>query len=138
MLARMTWTPAARRSPGVRAFTVAWVPTGMNWGVSITPCGVVSEPTRASPMPAGREVKATGEAMAAAYAMNMASPKLKNRYPSARAVAIGAQQRVARVERRRRWHPGLDEGGDQEQQRAARQVEVGDQGVDGRESVAAG
>ena len=71
---------------GRSALTVAWVPTGMNCGVSITPCGVVSEPSRARPTPAAREVKATGADMAAAYAMNIASPKLKNRYPSASAV----------------------------------------------------
>ena len=35
MLPRIICAPAARRSPGVSAFTVAWVPTGMNWGVSI-------------------------------------------------------------------------------------------------------
>src|SRR6476660_3933622 len=38
--------PTSRRSSGWRALTVAFVPTGMNWGVSTTPCGSSSRPTR--------------------------------------------------------------------------------------------
>ena len=48
--------PAARRSPGVNAFTVAWVPTGMNWGVSIVPWAVVIRPRRARPTMVGSNV----------------------------------------------------------------------------------
>src|SRR5271170_2376832 len=40
-------TPRFSRSCCVWPFTVAAVPTGMNAGVSITPCGVVSRPRRA-------------------------------------------------------------------------------------------
>ncbi|BDV44130.1 hypothetical protein GURASL_30530 [Geotalea uraniireducens] len=36
-------------SSGVIAFTVAWVPTGMKIGVSIVPCAVAKEPSRARP-----------------------------------------------------------------------------------------
>src|SRR5205814_6244268 len=54
----MTWTPAARRSAGVWLLTDAWVPTGMNCGVSITPCGVWSSPRRATPTLVGRVLKA--------------------------------------------------------------------------------
>ena len=44
-------------SVGVRPLTVAWVPTGMNAGVSTAPCGVSSRPSRARPMPVARDVK---------------------------------------------------------------------------------
>ena len=55
MFPRIIWAPAAWRSPGVSAFTVAWVPTGMNWGVSIAPCVVSILPSRA--LPTGVDVK---------------------------------------------------------------------------------
>src|SRR5688572_24624625 len=41
--------PAAASWSGVRPLTVAWVPTGMNVGVSTGPWGVVSRPVRAAP-----------------------------------------------------------------------------------------
>src|SRR5207244_538097 len=41
--------PASWRCCGVRPLTVAWVPTGMKTGVSTTPCGVWSRPSRAAP-----------------------------------------------------------------------------------------
>ncbi len=43
----MIEAPTSRRSSGVRALTVAFVPTGMNWGVSTTPWVSVSCPVRA-------------------------------------------------------------------------------------------
>src|SRR3954465_12874065 len=43
----MMVAPASRTSPGWSALTVAFVPTGMNWGVSTTPCASVSRPSRA-------------------------------------------------------------------------------------------
>ena len=39
--------PVARSWSGVSPLTVAWVPTGMNAGVSSRPCGVSSRPSRA-------------------------------------------------------------------------------------------
>ena len=45
----MIWAPSPRTSSGVSAFTVALVPTGMNTGVSTSPCAVESTPARASP-----------------------------------------------------------------------------------------
>src|SRR5438270_370515 len=39
--------PIARSVSGSRPFTVAWVPTGMNAGVSTSPCGVCSKLARA-------------------------------------------------------------------------------------------
>src|SRR5262245_20480506 len=39
--------PASRRSSGWSAFTVALVPTGMNWGVSTTPWDSSRRPARA-------------------------------------------------------------------------------------------
>ena len=45
-----------RRSPGVRLLTVACVPTGMNCGVSIAPCGVVEA---AEPRAGRRRSRAT-------------------------------------------------------------------------------
>src|SRR5687768_573367 len=41
--------PAARRSSGPSPLTVPRVPTGMNTGVSTTPCGVTSLPRLAAP-----------------------------------------------------------------------------------------
>ena len=38
--------PVARSWSGVSPLTVAWVPTGMNAGVSTEPCGVSSSPSR--------------------------------------------------------------------------------------------
>src|SRR5215469_1496265 len=43
----MTCAPRASRSCCVCVLTVAAVPTGMNAGVSMTPCGVVRRPRRA-------------------------------------------------------------------------------------------
>src|SRR5437868_3456322 len=56
----MTWAPMSWRSAGVTLLTDAWVPTGMNCGVSIPPCGVSSLPRRARPMPVGRLLKLMG------------------------------------------------------------------------------
>src|ERR1035441_722263 len=42
---RTSSSPASSR--GASPFTVAWVPTGMNTGVSTMPCGVCSKPARA-------------------------------------------------------------------------------------------
>src|ERR1022692_2470615 len=42
---RTSKSPASSR--GARPFTVAWVPTGMNTGVSTMPWGVCSKPARA-------------------------------------------------------------------------------------------
>src|SRR5258708_24622174 len=41
--------PVAATASGVIALTVAAVPTGMNAGVSMTPCAVVNRPRRAAP-----------------------------------------------------------------------------------------
>ena len=41
--------PSARSSSGSTAFTVAFVPTGMNAGVGTSPCAVRSTPARARP-----------------------------------------------------------------------------------------
>ena len=46
--------PVARSWSGVSPLTVAWVPTGMNAGVSTGPCGVCSRPRRAAE-PGSRE-----------------------------------------------------------------------------------
>src|SRR3954454_20833842 len=43
----MMLAPAFRTSCGWSALTVAFVPTGMNCGVSTTPCASVSRPSRA-------------------------------------------------------------------------------------------
>ena len=49
MLPRMTAAPIARTSSGWSAFTVAFVPTGMNAGVGMSPCAVWTTPARAAP-----------------------------------------------------------------------------------------
>jgi hypothetical protein len=43
----MIEAPSSSSAPCVIAFTVAAVPTGINAGVSITPCGVHNFPRRA-------------------------------------------------------------------------------------------
>jgi uncharacterized spore protein YtfJ len=43
----MMEAPSSSNASCVNALTVAAVPTGMNAGVSITPCGVLSLPRRA-------------------------------------------------------------------------------------------
>src|SRR2546425_4334069 len=43
----MIEAPTSTRSSGWSAFTVAFVPTGMNWGVSTTPCSSSRRPSRA-------------------------------------------------------------------------------------------
>src|SRR6266508_680256 len=45
----MTWAPTSCNCGGVSPLTVAWVPTGMNTGVSMAPCAVSSRPRRAAP-----------------------------------------------------------------------------------------
>src|SRR5687768_3900525 len=45
----MIGAPRSSRSRCVTAFTAPCVPTAMNAGVSIAPCGVVSTPRRAAP-----------------------------------------------------------------------------------------
>ena len=47
--ARTTSAPSARTSSGCRDLTVPFVPTGMNAGVRISPCPVVTTPARAAP-----------------------------------------------------------------------------------------
>ena len=49
MLPRITCAPSARTSSGCSAFTLAFVPTGMNAGVGISPCAVRITPARAAP-----------------------------------------------------------------------------------------
>jgi hypothetical protein len=44
----MIEAPSSSSASCVNALTVAAVPTGMNAGVSITPCGVLSLPRRAA------------------------------------------------------------------------------------------
>src|ERR1700676_4986368 len=45
----MISAPSSSSASCVSALTEAAVPTGMNTGVAIAPCGVVSRPTRAPP-----------------------------------------------------------------------------------------
>ncbi len=60
--------PAARMSSGVRALTVALVPTGMNCGVSTTPWVKVRRPTRALVDPsAGGATSTANDAGPATY-----------------------------------------------------------------------
>src|SRR5437867_2245925 len=47
VLPRMICVPISINSRGSSAFTLPWVPTGMNTGVSMTPWPVVSRPRRA-------------------------------------------------------------------------------------------
>ena len=67
VFARTMLAPAASRSSGSSALTVAFVPTGMNCGVSTTPWGSVSRPSRARVRPsAGGGVTTSNDAGRAA------------------------------------------------------------------------
>ena len=61
MFPRTMAAPSARSSSGSTAFTVAFVPTGMNAGVGTSPCAVWSTPARAGPSVAvdGRKTSLT-------------------------------------------------------------------------------
>ncbi len=48
-MASTAWAPSAVADSGSTPLTVAFVPTGMNAGVRIWPCGVVITPVRAIP-----------------------------------------------------------------------------------------
>ena len=118
MLPRMIWAPAARRSSGLRLLTVPCVPTGMKAGVSTAPCA------RGEPAAAGRAVG--GEELEAEALTDQAGVAVRVEPVAGRQrVAVGGQDQLA---------PG--EGGDEDQQRGARQVEVGQQRVDDAEAVA--
>ena len=54
VLPRITWAPSARTSSGCSALTLAFVPTGMNAGVGISPWAVRITPARAAPSVASR------------------------------------------------------------------------------------
>ena len=54
MLASMIEAPTSTRSSGWRALTVAFVPTGMNWGVSTTPCAELEAAEAGPGAPVGR------------------------------------------------------------------------------------
>ena len=47
---------SASNSHGAMDFTVAWVPTGMNTGVSTGPCAVQSRPSRALEPESSRKI----------------------------------------------------------------------------------
>ena len=111
----MIWAPTSTRSSGSSALTVAFVPTGMKTGVSTTPCGVSSRPTRA------RVVPSTG---AAAVTSNVtgrvaptAPPRSGARLVTTSAADLGAlgggrheQHRPDQPEDRRRPSPGRSAG----------------------------
>ena len=59
--------PSVRSSCGSTAFTVAFVPTGMNAGVGTSPCAVWRTPARAAP--------SLASSVNAAHRISIASPK---------------------------------------------------------------
>ena len=67
MLPRMTAAPIARTSSGCSVFTVAFVPTGMNAGVGMSPWSVWTTPARAAPSMASSAKQR--------HRMSIASPK---------------------------------------------------------------
>src|SRR5881628_157286 len=120
--------PAASRSSGVSALTVACVPTGMKTGVSTTPWAVVRRPRRAAPSVASRwnvMGSITGEAWrGVSYDQHGVAVRVEA-VAGCDGVVVRAQQGLA-----------AGEGGGQEQQRRARQVKVRQQRVDHAEPVA--
>src|SRR5688572_22215237 len=59
----MIEAPISSRSRCSAAFTLPCVPTGMKAGVSTTPCGVVSVPSRAAPSEARSEKANSGDTL---------------------------------------------------------------------------
>ena len=110
--------PSRSRSADDSALTVACVPTGMNTGVSMSPCAVVSTPARARParattrnVPCRRAheaVRCCSDQHRVAVAVEPVAERDR--------LAVGGQHRLPLGERRH-----------QHQQRRARQVKVGDQ-----------
>ena len=68
MTSRRARAPRGQRAVGIAprnhgtnvTLLAALVPTGMNCGVSIVPCGVVSVPSRARPIPVSRVLNSMG------------------------------------------------------------------------------
>ena len=72
--------PVSSTSRGVMAFTVAWVPTGMYTGVSISPWGVWRRPRRAPVcLSTCRTSNLKCSFISLSYSNKQASPKLKKR-----------------------------------------------------------
>ena len=126
MLARTISAPISRRSAGVRLLTTPSVPTGMNAGVSTTPCAVWSRPRRASPSRA----TSSNDGTRSRHALTPSAIE-HGVAVAVEAVAGGDGVGVGRE------HPlAAGEGRDQQEQRRARQVEVREERVDRAELVA--
>src|SRR5690606_23581043 len=125
----MMVAPARSSSSGCRPRTAPWVPTGMKHGVFTMPCGRVRVPARAAPSLASSSNWYTRlvplvwlnagsqDAHCVAVAVETVTPGDR--------VAIGGHRESV-----------TGECGHQHQQRAARQVEIGQQVVDHPEAIA--
>src|SRR5437764_3870291 len=133
----MICAPTRRRSSGAIALTDATVPTGMNCGVSTSPCGSVSFPRRAAP----------SLCVTSNFTVLLRSPWTRKVAPSARLRSGSYDQHGVAV--REKAIPladgfcigGLDpiearESRHQHQERALRQVEVGQEPVYHAEFIA--
>src|SRR5205809_2410275 len=121
----MIWAPAATGSSGPRPLTVPRVPTGMNPGVSTTPCAVTSRPRRAAPSVA-RSSNLTRVVARPAGSYDEGSVAVGvETVVGGQGVAIGGEDEVA-----------AGEGGDEDEEGGAGEVEVREDGVDDAEAVA--
>src|SRR6185437_14141874 len=140
----MISAPVAATSSGRIAFTVAAVPTGMNAGVSTTPCAVAIRPRRAAPSRASR-VKEKSLISSLPQRERGRSAGIVRYELSSRLLWV-KQARIAVGKKAIALRDGVGvgglhalqpgEGGDEHEQGRARQVEVGQQQIDGAETVA--
>src|SRR5208337_2456850 len=122
--------PSALTVSGRIALTVAAVPTGMKAGVRMTPRDVVISPSRAEPSTA-RTAKETSSVMPTSDLLFCPTDQEAG-------VAVGIEA-ITRFDRMRIGRPhALEpaEGADEHEERRARQMEIGQKGVDRAEAVA--
>src|SRR5271166_5155319 len=122
--------PRALTVSGRIALTVAAVPTGMKAGVRMTPRDVVISPSRAEPSTA-RTAKETSSVMPTSDLLFCPTDQEAG-------VAVGIEA-ITRFDRMRIGRPhALEpaEGADEHEERRARQMEIGQEGVDRAEAVA--
>src|SRR4051794_17969956 len=122
----MMLAPIARTSSGCSVFTVAFVPTGMNAGVGMSPCAVWTVPARAAPSVASRVKQVIRNSVGAR--LQPSFDTLQNQHRIAEGVEPVLLLDRDPVEVANRIDAG--ECHHEREQRRARQMEVGQQRVD--------
>src|ERR1700722_740685 len=124
--------PVARTASAVIAFTVPAVPTGMKAGVSTAPCAVCITPARAAPSMATMRWENIGNARPRGVGGRSVITFQQTRI----AIGIEAISRFDRVRIGPMHSLNAGKSAHQHEQRRARQMEIGQQQIDGAQSVA--